>query len=105
MTNSGKTPVPSLLDRLLPRLKYPQLFMVLAGLFLADLLIPDPVPFVDEALLAVLTFLVGSWRTRKAPAEDAPAPPPKQPPKDVTDIGSDGPARSDRGDETGSSGR
>ena len=96
MTSTQKTPVPSLLERLLPRLKYPQLFMVLAGLFLADLLIPDPVPFVDEALLAVLTFLVGSWRTRKKPAtEDSPA---AQPPKDVTDVGSDGPARKDRDD-------
>jgi hypothetical protein len=90
MTSTRQKPVASFLDRFLPRLKYPQLFMVLAGLFLVDLLIPDPVPFVDEALLAVLTFLVGSWRTRRAPAEDAPA---AQPPKDVTDAGSDGPAR------------
>lgn len=88
-TTPNQAPVPSLIERLLPRLKYPQLFMVLAGLLLADLVIPDPIPFVDEALLAVLTFLVGSWRTRKAPVEDAEPPGPK----DVTEAGSDGPAR------------
>ena len=26
----------------------------------------DPIPFVDEVMLALLTFRVGSWRARKA---------------------------------------
>jgi hypothetical protein len=65
--NSGRSPVTSLVHRLLPRLKYPHLFLVLAALFLIDLVVPDPIPFVDEALLALLTFLVGTWRTRRDP--------------------------------------
>jgi hypothetical protein len=87
MTND-QGPVTPLIDRLLPRLKYPQLFMVLAGLLLVDLLVPDPLPFVDEAVFAVLTLLVGMLRNRKEPIAEKP-----QPPKDVTAQGSDGPAR------------
>jgi len=37
--------------------------------------VPDPIPLVDELTLAVLTFLIGSWRTRHAP---------QPPPRDVT---------------------
>lgn len=64
-----------LLGRLLPRLRFPQLFAILAGLLVLDLLVPDPIPLVDELTLAVLTFLIGSWRTRREP---------QPPPRDVT---------------------
>jgi len=64
-----------LLGRLLPRLRFPQLFAILAGLLVLDLLLPDPIPLVDELTLAVLTFLIGSWRTRREP---------QPPPRDVT---------------------
>jgi hypothetical protein len=96
MSSSNPPPLTSLLDRLLPRLKYPQLFLILAGLFVVDLLVPDPIPFVDETALALLTFLVGSWRTRKQPPKA-----PSQPPRDVTAEGSDGPPRSSRDEDPG----
>lgn len=64
-----------LLGRLLPRLRFPQLFAILAGLLVLDLLLPDPIPLVDELTLAVLTFLIGSWRTRREPERE---------PRDVT---------------------
>jgi len=64
-----------LLGRLLPRLRFPQLFVILAGLLVLDLLLPDPIPLVDELTLAVLTFLIGSWRSRREP---------QPPPRDVT---------------------
>jgi hypothetical protein len=89
MTTANRSPLSSLIERVLPRLKYPQLFAVLAGLLLVDLLVPDPIPFVDEAALALLTFLVGSWRTRREPRETADE---DLPPKDVTARGSDEPA-------------
>ncbi len=64
----------ALLQFLARRLRFPQLFAVLAGLFLFDLLMPDFVPFIDELLLGLLTLLVGSIRSRNAevPREDPP---------------------------------
>jgi len=76
-------PVSLLLQRFLPRLKYPQLFLIMLLLFLADLIVPDFLPFIDEAMLGLLTVLVGSWRTRHQPPEEP------LPPKDVTDFGTD----------------
>jgi hypothetical protein len=62
-------PIQDLVGSLVGRLKYPWVFALLAVLFVADLVIPDPIPFLDELMLALLTFLVGSWRTRKTPPE------------------------------------
>lgn len=86
-----KDPQPGLLttlvERFAPRLKHPQLFLLVLTLFLVDLVVVDPIPFVDEALLALLTLLLGSWRRRRPrptpPADDGPSV------KDVTDRGSD----------------
>jgi hypothetical protein len=55
----------SLLGRL--NLRFPWLFLILAGLTLADLLIPDFIPFADEIGLAILTLLLGSWKSRRTP--------------------------------------
>ncbi len=44
----------------LGRLKHPQLFVVTGILLVANVLIPDVVPFVDELLLATLTLWLGS---------------------------------------------
>lgn len=49
----------------LARLRYPQLFVLAASLFLADLLIPDAIPFLDEILLGILTLLVSQWPKRR----------------------------------------
>ncbi|WP_345295712.1 DUF6116 family protein [Luteimonas vadosa] len=53
--------------RWLGRLSYPRLFMLTAGLFVADLLIPDFIPLVDEILLGLGTLLLANWKNRKAP--------------------------------------
>ncbi|MCX7555685.1 hypothetical protein OS187_02410 [Xanthomonadaceae bacterium JHOS43] len=54
----------------LGRLRHPQLFVVTGILLVANVLIPDVVPFIDELLLASLTLWLGS---RKRPAgKDAP---------------------------------
>jgi hypothetical protein len=57
----------SLIGRLLQRLnlRFPSLFVLFAGLTLADLLIPDVIPFADEIGLATLTLLLGLWKDRK----------------------------------------
>lgn len=46
-------------------LRYPTLFKLAAGLFLVDLLLPDPIPFVDEVLFGMVTLLLANWKTRK----------------------------------------
>jgi hypothetical protein len=45
------------------RLRYPWLVALLGGLFAVDLVIPDPLPFVDEAILAALTLLLARLTT------------------------------------------
>jgi hypothetical protein len=69
------------------RLKYPQLFGLLATLFVVDLVLPDFIPFVDELMLGLLTALVGSIKERSAPGrtgEPPVAPTAKPPEKNVT---------------------
>lgn len=51
-----------LIARALSRLRHPQLFLLLFFLFVLSMLWPDPLPLVDEAILAVLTLLVGQWK-------------------------------------------
>jgi hypothetical protein len=71
------SPLAALITRFLPGIRYPWLFAILAGLFAIDLATPDPIPFLDEIVLAVLTFLAASWRTRARDGE-------RPPPRDVT---------------------
>lgn len=53
--------------KLTERLRFPTLFVVTALLFAVDLLVPDPVPLLDELLLGLLTALFGAWRKRPVP--------------------------------------
>lgn len=53
--------------RFVRRLRYPQLFAITAALFLIDLLVPDVIPFADEALLALGTLLLGALPKRREP--------------------------------------
>ncbi len=59
------------------------LVYLVGGLFVLDLVIPDPIPYLDEAVLAVATILLARWRSRQKGASTS-APPPKPPPKNVT---------------------
>ncbi len=45
-------------------LRFPQLFVLVAGLFAVDLIVPDMIPFADEILLALGTLLLGTWKKR-----------------------------------------
>ncbi|MGH6691469.1 MAG: DUF6116 family protein, partial [Gammaproteobacteria bacterium] len=45
-------PVDGFERRFAERLRFPQLFLVIAGLFALDLLIPDLIPYADELFLA-----------------------------------------------------
>ncbi len=73
------TPQTTLIRGFLGRLRFPQLFLLAAGLFLFDLIVPDFLPFIDEVLLAIGTLLLGSLEKKGADRQ-----PDKPPMKDVT---------------------
>jgi hypothetical protein len=56
--------MPTFLANFLAGLATPRLFLVAATLFGLDLLIPDFIPFVDEALLAIVTLIFARRKTR-----------------------------------------
>lgn len=50
------------------KLRYPTLFKITGALFLLTLLVPDPIPLVDEILLGMGTLLLANWKRRNVPA-------------------------------------
>lgn len=46
------------------RLRYPTLLLLTALVFLADVLVPDLLPFVDEVLLGLATLVLSRLRER-----------------------------------------
>ena len=51
-------------------LRFPILALVAGALFLLTLVVPDPIPFIDELLLGLLTLLFANWKKRRdAPVE------------------------------------
>ena len=42
-----------------------QLFLLAGALFVADLVVPDPIPLVDEMMLGLATLLLGRWKRRR----------------------------------------
>lgn len=58
---------PTLLARLLGRLnlRFPTLFVLFLVLTIADIVVPDFVPFADEIGLAMLTALFALWKRRR----------------------------------------
>lgn len=70
----------NLIGRLLARLnlRFPGLFALLAAVLVADLVVPDPIPFADEIVLALLTAIFGLWKSRRPPVMP-PQPPPAGP--------------------------
>lgn len=49
------------------RLRFPTLFLIALTLFAVDLVVPDPIPFLDEIMLGLGTLLFASWRKRREP--------------------------------------
>ncbi len=61
-------PITHPLLRWASNLRFPRLALLTGALFVADLLIPDVIPFVDEILLGLGTLLLTQLRRRKRPA-------------------------------------
>jgi hypothetical protein len=47
-------------------LRFPRLLAVTAALFVLDLLIPDPIPLLDEILLGLISLLLASLKKRSS---------------------------------------
>ena len=56
----------------LARLRFPYLAALTAVLFVANLFVPDAIPFIDEILLGLVTALLASWRKRNDEPEARP---------------------------------
>ena len=64
MSVFGRSERSALVGRFLSGLRFPQVFTLIAVLFLIDFFTPDPIPFLDEMILAALAFLVASWKAK-----------------------------------------
>ena len=58
------------------RLRFPTLFLVTAGLFVFDLVVPDFVPFIDEIMLGLGTLILSSWKGGRSDRGPPDLPPP-----------------------------
>lgn len=47
------------------KLRYPTLFKLTTALFVLTLVLPDPIPFLDEIVLGLGTLLLANWHQRK----------------------------------------
>lgn len=89
MTESKQSTM-SFLESIAAGLKSSHLVMLMTGIFLVDLMIPDPLFLVDEIMLGLVTILLARWKGRaKAKAqtkveEEEAAAHSKPPPKNVT---------------------
>lgn len=54
------------LSRWAEGLRFKTLFYIIAALFVADVLLPDFIPFIDEILLGLLTASLGSIKKKQA---------------------------------------
>lgn len=57
------------------RLRYPTLFKLTAALFAISVLLPDPLPFVEEIMLGLGTLLLANWKSRRGPTPENGEPP------------------------------
>ncbi|MFA9440247.1 DUF6116 family protein [Uliginosibacterium sp. sgz301328] len=56
--------LPNFILRHAQGLRFPQLFLLFACLFVFDLLIPDFIPFIDELLFAMLALVFSRIKRR-----------------------------------------
>lgn len=62
MTPLARAPLVGVLLKRLARLRFPWLFVAVVVLAVADLLTPDPIPFLDELTLGAIALLLAAWR-------------------------------------------
>ncbi len=63
-TSIGKEERQGIIRKFLSGLRFPQLFLLLVALFTVDIVTPDPILLIDEAIFGVLAVMLGMWRHR-----------------------------------------
>jgi hypothetical protein len=58
-------PIVNLVLAFANQLKFKNLFLLILGLFIVDLLIPDMIPFIDEIILGLLAIILANWKKEK----------------------------------------
>jgi len=61
---------PWIVQRLFSRMRFPWLFALFAVMLVVDLALPDIVPMLDEAILALGTALFATWKKRRHITDD-----------------------------------
>ncbi len=51
------------------KLKYRNLFLIVIGLFAADLFVPDFIPLIDEIILGLLAIILANWKKERRQGE------------------------------------
>jgi len=59
--------LPRRFRRWIENLRFPVLLLVTAGLFVVNVFVPDALPFVDEALLALVAVILARVKRRRTP--------------------------------------
>jgi uncharacterized protein DUF6116 len=47
------------------KLKFKNLFLIVIGLFIVDLFIPDFIPLIDEIILGLLAIILANWKDER----------------------------------------
>jgi uncharacterized protein DUF6116 len=47
------------------KLKFKNLFLIVIGLFVTDLFIPDFIPLIDEIILGLLAIILANWKDER----------------------------------------
>ncbi len=53
------------------RLRFPTLFAITLGLWALNMLIPDPLPLIDEIVMGLVTLMLATWKKPRDPSVDA----------------------------------
>ena len=51
------------------KLKFRNLFIIVVGLFVADLFVPDFIPLIDEIILGLLAIILANWKKERRQGE------------------------------------
>lgn len=49
------------------QLRFPTLFFITLGLWAMNMIIPDPLPFIDEIVMGLVTLMLATWKKGKQP--------------------------------------